>query len=215
MEGFEEFDQYHSRSVKTLFVTIQRRGNFSLNRATFKALGEPVAVKLLFNRSKRQIGFRPANPNDPRSVPVRKQGQSESYMVAGLTFCKEYDIDTSTARRYEGKMLDGVLIVDLNAPSTDATGPRVRNDVSEELTGKQERRLVRRTTEKPLTSNDETQVQMNTPTQESQKATTAQKAKDLLSQEDRLALENALKKGDVSTVQDILTLLGNVHVSQS
>ncbi len=150
MEGFEEFDQYHSRSVKTLFVTIQRRGNFSLNRAAFKALGEPKAVKMLFNRSKRQIGFRPTTPDDFRSVPVRKQGQSDSYMIAGLTFCKEYDIDTTTARRYEVEVQQGVLIVDLNASSTDATGPRFRNDVSEDLKGKQERRLARKNWRKDI-----------------------------------------------------------------
>src|SRR5882724_7318518 len=119
MEGFEEFDQYHSRSVKTLFVTIQRRGNFSLNRATFKALGEPKSVKMLFNRSKRQIGFRPTAPDDFRSIPVRRQGQSDSYMIAGLTFCKEYDIDTTTARRYEVEVQQEVLIIDLNASSID------------------------------------------------------------------------------------------------
>ncbi|HEY4033233.1 MAG TPA: hypothetical protein VGL94_04640 [Ktedonobacteraceae bacterium] len=213
MEGFEEFDQYHSRSVKSLFVTIQRRGNFSLNRATFKALGQPSAVKLLFNRSKRQIGFRPANSNDFRSIPVRKQGISDSYMLAGLTFCKEYDIDTSTARRYEGKVEEGMLIIDLNGPSVDATGPRLRNDVSEELQGKQERRLARRIAERTLTSDDEIRVEANSALQNSQK-TTNQGTKGMLSQQDRIALENALKKGEVSTVHDILNFLENGNNTQ-
>ncbi len=109
MEGFEEFDQYHSRSVKTLFVSIQRRGNMSLNRSAFKALGEPKAVKMLFNRSKRQIGLCSTTSDDFRSVPVRRQGHTESYLIAGLTFCKEYDIDTTTARRYMGELQEGIL----------------------------------------------------------------------------------------------------------
>ncbi len=215
MEGFEEFDQYHSRSVKALFVTIQRRGNFSLNRATFKALGEPGAVKLLFNRSRRQIGFRPANSNDFCSVPVRRQGHSGSYLVAGLTFCKEYEIDTDTARRYEGIVQEGVLIVDLNASSTDATGPRYRGDVSEALKGKQERRQVRRIREKALTSDNEVHVQRSPVPQESQTITTTQKARGVLSQGDRVALENALKKGEVLTIDDIHKLLESTNNSQS
>jgi hypothetical protein len=211
MEGFEEFDQYHSRSVKTIFVTVQRRGNFSLNRSAFKALGEPPAVKLLFNRSTRQIGFRPATSNDFRSVPVRKQGQSDSYLIAGLTFCKEYDIDTTTARRYEGKMQEGILIVDLKASSTDATGPRMRNDLNEELKGKQERRLAQRIGEKKLNPSNETPLPVNLSSQVDQNRTIAEKAKDVLSREDRNTLENALRGDKVDNLHDILRLLGYVE----
>jgi hypothetical protein len=128
MDEFEVFDKYHSRSVKEIFVTIQRRGNFSLNRAAFQALGSPKSVELLFNRAKRLIGFRPTDATNGRTIPVRKQGNSDSYMVAGLTFTKEYDIDTSVARRYIAKMQDDMLLVDLKSPSTDATGPRLRSD---------------------------------------------------------------------------------------
>ena len=128
MDEFEVFDKYHSRSVKELFVTIQRRGNFSLNRAAFQALGGPQSVEILFNRAKRLIGFRPTDPDNGRAVPVRKQSNADSYMIAGLTFTKEYDIDTTVARRYAAKMQENMLVVDLNSPSTDATGPRLRND---------------------------------------------------------------------------------------
>ncbi len=215
MEGFEEFEQYHSRSVKTILVTIQRRGNFSLNRAAYKALGEPTALKLLFNRSKRLIGFRRADSSELRSVPVRRQHQSESFLVAGLTFCKEFDIDTSTARRYVGKMQEGVLIVDLNESSTDATGPRAHDDESGGLQGKQERRMARRIAERASTSSIEVPIPTDSATQESQRATTTQRAKGILSQEDRIALENALKRGELSTVHDVLNLLGNVNNTQA
>jgi len=213
MEGFEEFDQYHSRSVKTLFITIQRRGNFSLNRAAYKALDEPEAVKMLFNRSKRQIGFRKADSNVSRSTPVRRQHQSESFLIAGLTFCKEYDIETTTARRYVGKIQDGVLIVDLNEPSTNATGPRARDDENGGLQGKQERRIARRIAERALTSSNEVHIQESPATKESQKAITTQGTKGLLSQEEKFALENALKKEELS-VQDILSLIGNENNAQ-
>lgn len=214
MEGFEEFDQYHSRSVKTLFVTIQRRGNFSLNRAAYKALDEPEAVKMLFNRSKRLIAFRKADSNVSRSTPVRRQHQSESFLIAGLTFCKEYDIDTTTARRYVGKMQDGLLIVDLNEPSTNATGPRAHDDESGVLQGKHERRIARRIAERALISNDEEHIHESIATKENQEAAITQGAKGTLSPEKRLALENALKKGELSE-QDILNLIGKVNNVQA
>lgn len=128
MDGFEVFDKYHSRSVKEMFVTIQRRGTFSLNRAAFQALGSPTFVELLFNRAKRLVAFRTMDVDSGRAIPVRRQGNSDSYMIAGLTFTKEYEIDTNVARRYTAKMQDNLLVVDLNSPSTDATGPRLRKD---------------------------------------------------------------------------------------
>lgn len=128
MDEFEVFDKYHSRSVKEMFVTIQRRGTFSLNRAAFQALGSPKLVELLFNRAKRLIAFRPMDLDNGRTIPVRRQGNSDSYMIAGLTFTKEYEIDTSVARRYTAKIQDNLLVVDLNSPSANATGPRLRKD---------------------------------------------------------------------------------------
>lgn len=131
MEGFEVFEKYHSRSVKELYVTIQKRGAISLNRASFRAMGSPKFAELLFNRSKRLIAIRPANTASGRTVPIRMQGHSESYLIAGLTFTKEYDIDTSVARRFVAMVDGNMLIIDLNSPSTDATGPRARGDEAE------------------------------------------------------------------------------------
>ncbi len=131
MEGFELFDKYHSRSVKEFYVTIQKRGTISLNRASLRAMGNPKFVELLFNRSKRLIAIRPASTASGRTVPIRRQGNSESYLIAGLTFTKEYDIDTSVARRFVATMEGDMLIIDLNSPSTDATGPRARGNESE------------------------------------------------------------------------------------
>lgn len=128
MDEFEVFDKYHSRSVKELYITIQRRGNFSLNRAALQAMGSPKFVELLYNRTQRLIGFRPTNAANGRAVPVRKQSNSESYIIAGLTFTKEYDIDSSVARRYTAQMQGSMLVVDLKSPSTDATGPRLHYD---------------------------------------------------------------------------------------
>ncbi len=79
--------------------------------------------------------------------------------------------------------------------------------------------MLERIGEKILSSgdkfDDEVQAQINPTSQEGQSVTTAEKAKDALSQEDKIALENALKKGELSNIHDILSLLGYSNSIQS
>ncbi len=107
-------------------VTIQRGGNFSLNKAAYQGMGEPESVELLYDREKRLIGFRPVSSSSPRGFAVRPQGRHAptTFMIAGQAFAKHYEIDVSTARRYGVETRDGVLVLDLNSPSLDVTGPR-------------------------------------------------------------------------------------------
>jgi hypothetical protein len=46
--------------------------------------------------------------------------------VSGSAFTKYFDIETDIARRYPAEVVDGVLVVDLKQPGTDATGVRAR-----------------------------------------------------------------------------------------
>jgi hypothetical protein len=57
--------------------------------------------------------------------------RSTIWQTQSFTFTKEYDIDTSVARRFVATTEGNTLIIDLNSPSTDATGPRARGDESE------------------------------------------------------------------------------------
>lgn len=122
---FEVFDKRAATSSKNPLVTIQKGGYFSLNKAAYKALGEPETVELLFNREEKLIGFRPVASDSPRGFPVRPQGERAStYMVTGRAFSKYYEIDSSIARRYGVEMQDGILVLNLKSPSVDVTGPR-------------------------------------------------------------------------------------------
>ena len=125
---FEEFDKRAATASKSPFVTIQRKGPFGLNKAAFEAMGEPEAVSLLYDRDEKLIGFKPVPLTYARAFPVRAQGKNAvTYMVAGQSFTRHYGIDTSTARRYAVEMRDGVLVLDLNSPSGDVTGPRAKS----------------------------------------------------------------------------------------
>lgn len=122
---FEEFDKRAATASKSPFVTIQRKGPFSLNRAAFELMGKPEAVTLLYDEEEEFIGFRPVSLTNPRAFPVRPQGKNAAtFMVAGQAFSKYHGMDTSIARRYAVKMRDNILVLDLKSESVDVTGPR-------------------------------------------------------------------------------------------
>ena len=129
---FEVFDKKAVPSTKEPWVTIQKKGLLSLNKAAAEALGTPPAVELLFDRNAQVIGFRPAELDSPRAFVLRKQGKNPSrnanYLVAGTAFCKYYGIDTSFARRYKPEMDGKILTVDLKQDYAVATGPRMKGN---------------------------------------------------------------------------------------
>lgn len=124
---FEEFDKRAAVASKSPFVTIQRKGIFSMNQAAYLLMGSPEAVTLMFDSEEGLVGFKPTTTSSPRAFPVRPQQNGVTYVVAGQAFSKHYGIDTSVARRYGVEARDNILVLDLNSESTDATGPRARS----------------------------------------------------------------------------------------
>ena len=122
---FETFDKRAATSSTQPMITIQRGGPFSMNRAAREALGSPEYVELLYDREAHVIGFKPSTPESPYAYPVRPQGKNAAtFTVAGQAFAKYYKLDVSTARRYVTKMIDDIMVLDLQGQSVDATGPR-------------------------------------------------------------------------------------------
>lgn len=118
---YERFSGSHAPSNKTPSVTIQKRGMLSLNRAAYDLLKRPQAVQLYFSANEQAIGITPSDPKAPDAILLRKQRGSASYIIAGMAFCKWYDIDTSVARRYEAIAEEGDLYVDLKQPAKVVT----------------------------------------------------------------------------------------------
>jgi hypothetical protein len=128
---FEVFDKRAVPATDKPWVTIQKRGTFSLNRAAHEALDSPEAVQLLLDRERQIIGFRATDPDGPIAYPVRRtsakrQTQNSTWVISGGGFCKYYGIDATKARRFIASMEDDVLTVDLNSEFADATAYRMR-----------------------------------------------------------------------------------------
>lgn len=122
---FEVFNKRAAMSSKIPMVTIQKDGEFSMNKAAFDAIGEPEAVELLYDSEEELIAFRPAPAEKPLAFPVKPQGRnSPGRQVAGKAFARYYELDVSVARRYSVRVQDGMLVVDLKSDSAVVTGPR-------------------------------------------------------------------------------------------
>ena len=112
--AFEVFDRKGTPTTNKPWVTIQARGSFGINRAAFEAMGKPEAVELLYDAEKNLVGFRPTDPEALNAYPVRKQQNSDSYVLAGRAFTSYYNIDTTEARRYMSKKMNGILVIALD-----------------------------------------------------------------------------------------------------
>ena len=129
MPNWTEFTRTSTPIGAKPFVTIQRKGTISLNRAAFEALGRPEAVKLLYDQDERMIGLRPAEIGANGAYQVRPQASS-NWLVAGTAFSGFLGLDTAVAKRYDAEMIDGVLAVDLKRPSVEVTSPRAKHPVA-------------------------------------------------------------------------------------
>lgn len=103
MPNFVEFSRDDSRaSREDPMFTLQRRGLVSFNQAAFKALGEPAAVVLLYDAAEGIVGMRKVARTHANAYHVRKQQNSQSYLVGAQGFAAYHNIPTDVARRFVG-----------------------------------------------------------------------------------------------------------------
>lgn len=122
---FEVFNKRAATSSKIPMVTVQKDGEFSMNKAAHDAIGAPEAVELLYDREEKLIAFRPTAPDGALAFNVKPQGNnSTGRQIAGKAFAKYYELDVAVARRYTARERDGMLVVDLKEESAIVTGPR-------------------------------------------------------------------------------------------
>jgi len=111
--NFEEYDG-KSKQAEQPFITILSNGDrMNFNHATFDLLGQPGAVKLLFDKRNVAIGLRAASDEEQHTYQIVKQPRAASYYVSARGFIRYYEIDHKVSRRYPVKMVGDVLVVEL------------------------------------------------------------------------------------------------------
>jgi hypothetical protein len=126
---FETFKRQRVRPGREPFLTIQRKGVFSLNRPAFEALEQPESVELLYDPEARLIGLRKVDSGLEHAYMVRSlggRGADSTFLISGTAFTNYYGIDTSTSTRRTGRMEGDMLVIDLNDPGTEVSSNRRR-----------------------------------------------------------------------------------------
>lgn len=117
LSGFETFTKRMVPLGKHPYITIQKRGLLSFNKAAHAALGEPDAVELLFNRAERVIAVRGVSDDVPHAYKLRhlggKKEDASTFIVGATAFTNYYDIPTDVSTRRAATEQDGVLLIDL------------------------------------------------------------------------------------------------------
>lgn len=127
---FEVFHKSSAPLTKVPTLTIQTRGLFSINRSAYALIDNAEAVEFLYDPERSVVGLRPAPLEAPNAYPVRPQNASTDtgpLLIAGTAFTKFHNIDTTRARRWVPYVEDGILCVDLNAPSQTVISNRSKS----------------------------------------------------------------------------------------
>ena len=104
-------------------VGIQKKGTYSINAAAARVLEFPSHVKLGFDKARRVIGIKAADPNEPGAYPVRKQPNSTNFLFSGIAFSNRNGIPIGESRRYWAEDRGGTLVVDLNQEPDSSSWP--------------------------------------------------------------------------------------------
>jgi hypothetical protein len=127
---FETFTRQR-RSGRQPFVTIQKKGVISLNRAAFEALDSPESVELLYDPDEHRVALRKADPSIEHAYQVRAPVQNHAtWLISGSAFMSYYEIDSSASVRRAAHLEGDLLIINLNDPGISPRGDQ-QEDVSE------------------------------------------------------------------------------------
>lgn len=133
--GFEVFQRQRAPVTTDPTITIQKRGNISVNIPAYIALGSPQSVELLYDREQRLMAIRKVQPSAqsayvmrPLSTQRKTEQPPSSYLVSGIAFTTYYGIPTDVARRWVAEAQeDDTLVVDLKQPGMEVTSNRGDN----------------------------------------------------------------------------------------
>ncbi len=126
---FETFTRQR-RVGRQPFVTIQKKGVISINRAAFDALDSPESVELLYDRDASLVALRKVDSSVDHGYQVRAPVQGHAtWVISGAAFVSYYEIDTSTSVRRPAHMDGDLLVVNLNEPGVDPQGEQTDLDV--------------------------------------------------------------------------------------
>lgn len=116
---FETFTRQR-KADRQPYVTMQKKGVISLNKAAFDALEQPDSVELLYDSDSRLVALRKVDSSVEHAYQVRAPVENHAtWLVSGAAFVSYYEIDNSESIRRPARREEDLLIIDLNHPGVD------------------------------------------------------------------------------------------------
>ncbi|MEP7213074.1 MAG: hypothetical protein ABI791_08370 [Acidobacteriota bacterium] len=101
-----------------VYVTLNRRGNFFMNRRAVEAIGRPDLVVLMYDRRRKTVGIAAAAPRQPGAFRLKRKEKDGcgGRVLYASNFCRNFGIDPDETLRFTTAEVDkaGVLVLDLN-----------------------------------------------------------------------------------------------------
>ena len=103
--------------------SINPTGEITFDMRTYRKMGEPQAMVLMYERSTETIGLKPSNPNEPNAVLVRVRHARSNRVIRSAPFLKENGIEVPTTLRFADPYIeDGILVLDMRTTVTWGKG---------------------------------------------------------------------------------------------
>ncbi|MFN0277766.1 MAG: hypothetical protein ACKVRN_04095 [Pyrinomonadaceae bacterium] len=122
--SWKEFGGVAARRVPDeIRSSINPSGEITFDLDTFRKLGEPQAMFLLYDESSRTIGLKPAHPDAHNAVLVRIRHARSNRVVRSMPFLRENGIEIDRTLRFPFPFVEeNVLILDLRTAVTCGKG---------------------------------------------------------------------------------------------
>lgn len=124
MTEFEVYSRTRAANSTEAAVTLTAYGILALNKQAWEILGKPEAIVLLYARTERVIGIRPAAQGEDGAYPCRANGR-HSKAISASAFFRYMSIPIGKTAAERGVsyrlplvMQDGIGTVDLKQQGT-------------------------------------------------------------------------------------------------
>ena len=117
--NFDEFEEGPVEPIgKRINVTINRHGNFYINRKAILAMGEPDAVVLFFDTERKIIGMQRSPIGRTNAFPLNRRSRSKpenARVIHAGNFCSHHNITPDATIRFADPQVnkDGIMILDM------------------------------------------------------------------------------------------------------
>jgi hypothetical protein len=122
--SWREFNGVAARRIPDeVRSSINPSGEITFDLDTYRKMGEPQAIVLLYERSTRTIGLKPAHADSHNAVLVRIRHARSNRVVRSRPFLRENGIEIPTTLRFPYPAFEGnVLTLDLRTAVTCGKG---------------------------------------------------------------------------------------------